>query len=157
MVYKQTKDRMDPVYRIDVERNFVSLYWEEFPTLAHLREVVESAIADPEFHQGMNFLWDRRPGTSNDATVEYLRECVYFLQVLAEDIGKHAWAIVTHNAADFGKARMLEAMTDQGKVTVRAFQSAGDAEEWLRHPVRYEPEIVHFPARNPSLLHPRFA
>jgi hypothetical protein len=148
---------MDPVYRIDVAHNFVSLYWDEFPTLAHLREVVETATADPEFHPGMNFLWDRKPGTPNNASVEYLREAVYFLQVLAEQIGKHAWAIVTHAAADFGKARMIEAMTDQSGVIVRAFQSRGDAEEWLRNPVRFEPEIVHFPARNSSLLHPRFA
>lgn len=148
---------MDPVYRIDSAHNFVSLYWDEFPTLAHLREVVATAIADPEFHPGMNFLWDRKPGTPNNASAEYLREAVYYLQSLAEQIGKHAWAIVTHNASDFGKARMIEAMTDQGEVTVRAFQSCGDAEEWLRHPVRFEPEIVHFPARNPSFLHPRLA
>lgn len=148
---------MDPVYRIDVERNFVLLYWEEFPTLARLREVVENAIADPEFNAGMNFLWDRRPGTPNDATVEYIREAVYFLELLAGQVGSHAWAIVTHNAADFGKARMIEAMTDHSKVIVRAFQSRGDAEEWLRHPVRFEPEIVHFPARSPSTWHPRFA
>lgn len=148
---------MDPVYRIDVERNFVSLYWEEFPTLAHLREVVEMAIADPEFRQGMNFLWDRKPGKPNDAGVDYLREAVYYLQVLADDIGKHAWALVAHNASDFGKGRMLEAMSDQGKVTIRAFQSRGDAEEWLRHPVKFEPEVVHFPARSPLFLHPRLA
>ena len=148
---------MDPVYRIDVARNFVSLYWDEFPTLAHLREVVENVITDPEFHAGMNFLWDRDPRRANDATIEYLREAVYFLQILGDQVGNHAWAIVTHNASDFGKARMIEAMTDQGKVTVRAFQSQGDAEEWLRHPVRFEPEVVHFPARNASALYPRFA
>jgi len=157
MAGNKNKDRMDPVYHIDIERGFVSLYWDEFPTLAQLREVVENAIADPEYHQGMNFLWDRKPGTPNNASAEYLREAVYYLQVLADEVGKHAWAIVTHTASDFGKARMLEAMTDQGKVIVRAFQSRGDAEEWLRHPVRYEPEIVHFPARTPSLLHPRLA
>ena len=148
---------MDPVYTIDVGRRFVSLYWDEFPTLQQLREVVENAVADPEFKAGMNFLWDRRAGTPNTATVEYLRDAVYYLQILAEQVGNHAWAIVTHNAADFGKARMIEAMTDQGKVTVRAFQSRDDAEEWLRHPVRFEPEIVHFPARNPLIIHPRFA
>ena len=148
---------MDPVYSIDVGRRFVSLYWNEFPTLAQLREVVENAAADPEFKAGMNFLWDRRPGTPNTATIEFLRDCVYYLQILADQVGSHAWAIVTHNASDFGKARMIEAMTDQGKVTVRAFQSRDDAEEWLRRPVRFEPEIVHFPARNPLIIHPRFA
>jgi hypothetical protein len=148
---------MDPVYTIDVSRKFVSLYWDEFPTLAQLREVVEQAVADSEFEAGMNFIWDRKPGTPNNANADYLREAVYYLQSLADRIGSHAWAIVTHNASDFGKARMIEAMTDQGKVTVRAFQSRGDAEEWLRHPVRFEPEIVHFPARAQSAMHPRFA
>ena len=154
---KQSGIVMDPVYTIDAGRRFVSLYWDEFPTLAQLREVVEQAVADSEFAAGMNFIWDRKPGTPNTANVDYLREAVYYLQVLADKIGNHAWAIVTHNASDFGKARMIEAMTDQGKVTVRAFQSRGDAEEWLRHPVRFEPEIVHFPARSQSAMHPRFA
>ena len=148
---------MDPVYSIDAGRRFVSLYWDEFPSLAQLREVVENAVADPEFRAGMNFLWDRRPGSPNTATVEYLRDAVYYLQMLGERVGDHAWAIVTHNASDFGKARMIEAMTDQGRVIVRAFQSRDDAEEWLRHPVRFEPEIVHFPARSPLVIHPRFA
>ena len=147
---------MDPVYTIDVGRRFVSLCWDEFPTLAQLREVVELAVADSEFEAGMKFIWDRKPGTPNTATVEYLCDAVYYLQILADQVGNHAWAIVAHNASDFGKARMIEAMTDQGKVIVRAFQSRGDAEEWLRHPVRFEPEIVHFPARSPSVM-PRFA
>jgi len=148
---------MSSVYRIDTARKLVTLYWDEFPTLARLREVVEEAIADPEFHPGMNFLWDRKPGDPNTANVDYLREAVYYLQVMAEEIGPHAWAIVTHNPGDYGRARMLEAMTDQGKVTIRAFHSCGDAEEWLNNPVRYEPQIVHFPARSPSRLHPGFA
>jgi hypothetical protein len=145
---------MNPVYRIDVARKVVVLYWNEFPTMARVREVVEEAIADSEFRPRMNFLWDRKPGNSNPATVEYLREAVYYLQKMAEDIGPHAWAIVTHSAADYGKARMLEAMTDEGDVTIRGFQSRGDAEEWLRNPVRYEPNIVHFPARSSPLMHP---
>jgi hypothetical protein len=148
---------MNPVFRIDVPRKLVTLYWSEFPTMAHLREVVEEAISDPEFRPGMNFLWDRKPGEPNTATIEYLREAVYYLQVMAEQIGPHAWAIVAHSDVDFGKGRMLEAMTDQGKVTIRAFQSRGDAEEWLRNPVRYDPEIVHFPARSSSLMFPGFA
>ncbi len=152
-----TRTGMHPVYRIDVARKLVTLYWQEFPTMAHLREVVEEAIADPEFHPGMNFLWDRKPGEPNTATPEYLRDAVYYLQVLAEEIGPHAWAIVAHTPGDFGKARMLESMSDQVKVTIRAFQSRGDAEEWLRNPVRYEPIVVHFPARNPSSIHPGLA
>ena len=148
---------MHPVYRVDADRNLVSLYWNEFPSLEKLREVVEAVIADPEFRPGMSFLWDRKPGTPNPAGVEYIRDAAYYLQLLAENIGSHAWAIVAHNSADFGKARMLETMSDQTKVTVRAFQSCGDAEEWLRNPVRFEPIVVHFPARSPSRMHPGLA
>ncbi|HJQ54466.1 MAG TPA: hypothetical protein VJ825_11560 [Gemmatimonadaceae bacterium] len=148
---------MSPVYRIDGERNLVSLYWKDFPSMPQLRDVVEDAIANPEFRRGMNFLWDRRPGDSSSATVDYLREALYYLRLLAERIGPHAWAIVAHNPPDFGKARMLETMSDQTQVTIRAFQSCGDAEEWLRNPVRYEPIVVHFPARSPSLMHPGLA
>jgi hypothetical protein len=148
---------MHPVYRIDTEHKLVSLYWHDFPTMSRLREVVEDVIADSRFHPGMNFLWDRSPGQPNTADVQFLRDAVYYLQMLAEQIGPHAWAIVAHNPADFGKARMLESMSDQGEVTIRAFQSCGDAEEWLRNPVRFEPIVIHFPARSPSQMHPGLA
>jgi hypothetical protein len=147
---------MHPVYRIDNERKLVSLYWSDFPTMSELRQVVADVVADPEFRPGMNFLWDRKPGLPNPADVEYIRDAAYYLQLFAEQVGPHAWAIVAHNAADFGKARMLETMSDQSKVTIRAFQSRGDAEEWLRNPVPFEPIVIHFPARTQSMMRPRF-
>jgi hypothetical protein len=103
----------------------------------------------------MNFLWDSNPGQANAASKEFLRDVLYFLLLLAEQIGPHSWAVVSHNATDFGKARMLESMSDGTKVTIRAFKSAGDAEEWLRNPVRYDP-TVFFPARSASLMYPEF-
>ncbi|HEX9084063.1 MAG TPA: hypothetical protein VF836_04945 [Gemmatimonadaceae bacterium] len=145
---------MHTVYRIDVARRFVTLYWIDFPSAAQLREVVEAAVTDPEFKPGMNFLWDRKPGLANPASVEFLRGMLYLFQMLAERIGPHSWAIVCHNPADFGRARALEAMSDGTKVTIRAFHSAGDAEEWLRNPIRYDASIVEFPSRNPSGPHP---
>ena len=152
-----TRACMHPVYRIDVARRFVTLYWSEFPPMAQLRAVVEEAVADSEFKPGMNFLWDRKPGLANPASIEYLRDALYYLQMLAERVGAHSWAIVAHNPADFGRARMLEAMSEGTKVTIRAFKSSGDAEEWLRNPVRYEENIVDFPASGPSLMGPLFA
>ena len=142
---------MQSVYRIDVARRLVTLYWNEFPSIEQLKEVVLEAVADSEFKPGMNFLWDRKPGLANPASRVYLRDALYFLQILAERIGPHSWAIVGHNEADFGKARVLEAKSDGTKVTIRAFRSAGDAEEWLRNPVPYEPFVVHFPARASSM------
>ena len=139
---------MHSVYRIDVAHNLVTLDWDEFPSMARLREVVEEAITDPEFKQGMNFLWDRKQDIPNPATKEYITEALYYLQVLAEQVGPHSWAIVAHNEADFGKARMLETMSDRSKVVIRAFREKADAEEWLLNPVRYDPITVHFPARN---------
>lgn len=147
---------MHPVYRIDAAHKLVRLCWSDFPTVTQLKEVVQEVIADSEFQPGMSFLWERTPGVPNPATIEYLREAVYFLEVLAGRVGAHAWAIVAHSPGDFGKARMLEAMSDSTVVTVRAFHSSGDAEEWLRNPVRYD-AAVYFPARNPSLMFPGFA
>jgi hypothetical protein len=145
---------MHSVYRIDVSRRLVTLYWNEFPSIEQLKEVVLEAVADSEFRPGMNFLWDRKPGLANPASGVYLRDALYFLQILSEQTGPHAWAIVGHNEADFGKARVLEAKSDGTKVTIRAFRSAGDAEEWLRNPVPYEPFVVHFPARSVSSMYP---
>lgn len=148
---------MHPVYRIDVARKVVTLDWTEFPSLARLREVVEDAITDPEFKMGMNFLWDRKPGEPNPANKEFIHEALYYLQVLAEQIGPHSWAIVGHNPGDYGKARMLETLSDGSKVIIRAFHGRGDAEEWLRNPVRYEPITVHFAARSALLMRPELA
>jgi hypothetical protein len=145
---------MHAVYRIDVSRRLVVLYWGEFPTIGELKEVVLKVVADSEFRSGMNFLWDRKPGLTNSASATYLRDAFSFLQILAEQIGPHSWGIVGHNEADFGKARVLEAMSDGTEVTIRAFRSAGDAEEWLRNPVPYGTFVVHFPARSASSMYP---
>jgi len=145
---------MHTVYRIDAARGLVTLYWSEFPSAVQMREVVEEAVADPEFKPGMNFLWDRKPGAANPASIQFLREMLYFFQMLAERIGPHSWAIVCHNPADFGRARMLETTSDGTQVTIRAFHSAGDAEEWMRKPIRYDASIAEFPARNAPLFNP---
>src|SRR5438067_12228041 len=52
---------MHPVYRIDVERKLVTVYWEELPKMARVREVVEEAIAHPEFHPRLKFVWALKP------------------------------------------------------------------------------------------------
>lgn len=141
---------MHPVYRIEVARKLVRLLWSEFPCLAEVREVVDEAVADPQFERGMNFLWDYVPDSSNTATIQYLRRTLHYLQLLAEGIGPHSWAIVGHTAAEFGRGRVLEAMSDGTNVTIRAFRSCEDAEVWLRNPRRYDPQRVEFPARNAS-------
>jgi hypothetical protein len=148
---------MHPAYRIDLAHKFVALSWNEFPAMERLRDVVREAVADPEFRPGMNFLWDRSPGQESPASTEYLCDALYYLQVLAERIGPHSWAIIAHSEADFGKARLLEARSDSIKVTVRAFKCSGDAEEWLRNPVRYEGNILQYLRWNPMLLAPLIA
>jgi hypothetical protein len=148
---------MQKVYQIDIARSLVTLCWNELPSITQLEQVIDEAVADSEFRPGMNFLWDRKPTPASPASTDYLREALYYLQELAEKVGAHSWALVGHNPADFGKARMLEALSDGTKVTIRAFKTAGDAEEWLRNPVPYESNIVHFPIRSPSLMGPLFA
>jgi hypothetical protein len=140
---------MQPVYRIDVKRKLVILLWKVFPTFAELREVVDEAVEDPQFEPGMNFLWDHDPDGTNTASIQYLRRTLHYLQLLAEGIGHHCWAIVGHTAAEFGRGRVLEAMSDGTNVTIRAFRNCEDAEAWLRNPIRYGAHNVEFPARNP--------
>jgi hypothetical protein len=148
---------MHNIYQIDVARRLVTLHWIDLPSIAQLKEVIDEAVADLEFRPGMSFMWDRKPAPASPASTDYLREALYYLQALAEKIGPHSWALVGHNEADFGKARMLEALSDGTKVTIRAFKCAGDAEEWLRDPIPYESHIVHLPPRSSSIMGPRFA
>jgi hypothetical protein len=148
---------MQPVYRIDVADRLVKLLWRDFPSLAEVREVVDTAVADPQFEPGMNFLWDHVVDGYNTGTIQYLRRTLHYLQLLAEGIGPHSWAIVGHTAAEFGRGRVLEAMSDGTNVTIRAFRNCEDAEAWLRNPVRYDPQRVEFPARNPLSDYRHFA
>ena len=148
---------MHPVYRIDIGRKLVRLLWRDFPSLAQVREVVDEAVADPQFKPGMNFLWDHQPDGSNTGSIQYLRRTLHYLQLLAEGIGPHSWAIVGHTPAEFGRGRVLEAMSDGTNVTIRAFRNCEDAEAWLRNPRRYDPHNVEFPARNPVSDHRHFA
>jgi hypothetical protein len=145
---------MHNIYCVDSGHRLVKLCWNEFPTIALLKETVDEAVADTEFDPGMNFLWDRTPGTGSPASTQFLREALWYLQELAERVGPHSWALVGHNPTDFGKARMLESLSDGTKITIRAFKSAGDAEEWLRNPVRYEPYRATTPDRLLALIEP---
>jgi len=140
---------MQPIYRIDVKRKLVTLLWKVFPSFAEFREVVDEAVEDPKFERGMNFLWDHEPNRSNTASIQSLRRTLHYLQLLAEGIGPHSWAIVGHTTAEFGRARVLEAMSDGTNVTIRACRSCEEAEAWLRNPIRYDPHKVEFPVRNP--------
>jgi hypothetical protein len=148
---------MKKVYHIDVPHRLVLLCWNELPTIEQLKEVVDAAVADYEFKPGMHFLWDRQPTQISPASVDYLRAALYYLQGLAERIGPHSWALIAHNSADFGKARMLESLSDGTKITIRAFHNPAEAEEWLRNPIPYESNIVHFPTHNFAQLGPLFA
>jgi hypothetical protein len=145
---------MKKVYCVDSAHSLVRLCWNELPTIEQLKEVIEAAVTDYEFKPGMHFLWDRDPELASPASRDYLRDALYYLRDLAERIGPHSWALVTHNSTDFGKARMLESLSDGTKVTIRAFKSAGDAEEWLRNPIPYESNVVYFPPRTHSMLGP---
>ncbi len=147
---------MDNVYTIDHARSLVTLCWNVLPSVERLKEVIDEAVADSEFKPGMNFLWDRQPAPASPASVDYLRDALYYLKNLAERIGPHSWALIAHNAADFGKARMLESLSDGTKVTIRAFKCVSEAEEWLRNPVPFETAIVHFPPRTIPLQGPLF-
>jgi hypothetical protein len=140
---------MQPAYRIDVGQKLVTLLWKVFPSFAELKQAVDEAVEDPQFKPGMNFLWDHDPEGSSTGSIQYLRRTLHYLQLLAEGIGPHSWAIVGHTAAEFGRGRVLEAMSDGTNVTIRAFRSCEDAEAWLRNPIRYDPLRVEFPARNP--------
>src|ERR1700681_5015676 len=100
-----------PVYRIDVKRKLVALLWEVFPSFAEFREAVDQAVEDPEFKPGMNFLWDHEPNRSNTASIQYLRRTLHYLQLLAEGIGAHSFAIVGRSAAEVRRAPALDGVS----------------------------------------------
>ncbi len=147
---------MKQVYRIDVTRRLVKLCWSKFPSFVLLKKVIEDAVADPSVPD-WNELSFGRATCRGECSLEGIpARRPLFSPLLAEQIGPYSWAVVAHNPRDFGKSRMLEWMSGGNKVTIRAFKSVGDAEEWLRNPVRCDP-AVFFPPRSASLTYPEVA
>jgi hypothetical protein len=125
-------------YHIHTERALVIIIgsgkgggeeWETF---------LSSLISDPAFERGFRFLEDRR-GLAELPTHAEVERAARWIQDHRAELGRTRWAIVVDPAspAAFGMARVQEALTSTGPVTVRTFidyeaalawaQGAGDA------------------------------
>ena len=88
-------------------------------------------IADPDFHTGDDFLWDRQ-ATKELPAREYVENTTRLIRENKERIGagRVAFVVSAHSPAHFGIARMAHILSDWGE-QFRVFTELTDAVAWL--------------------------
>ena len=121
---------MPVTYRIAPDERIVYLTTTGEAPFAEWREAVLSALSDPAYRQGFNFLSDRRE-QSDVPDAEFARAAAAFLGEHSAVIGGCRWAAVAGRDALYGMARMFSTFSEGTCISVAAFRDYGDARRWL--------------------------
>ncbi len=121
---------MSVTYRIDPSTGIVYLKTTGESTFAEWREAVLSALHDPDYRKGFNFLSDRSD-QANVPDTGFAKSAAALLRELADLIGDCRWASVASRDALYGMARMFSVLAEGTCVEVAAFRDIGDARRWL--------------------------
>lgn len=90
-----------------------------------------SALSDPAYRRGFNFLSDRRDQPDVPDT-EFARAAADFLKGRSGVMGGCRWASVVSRDALYGMARMFSVLCEGGCISVAAFRGYEEARSWLR-------------------------
>lgn len=121
---------MAVTYRIAPDERIVYLTTIGTSTFAHWREAVLSALSDPAYRHGFNFLSDRRD-QANVPDAEFAKAAAAFLSEHSDVMGGCRWAAVAGRDALYGMARMFSTFSDGTCIQVAAFRDYEDAKRWL--------------------------
>jgi CheY-like chemotaxis protein len=100
---------------------------------------MRAIFADPAYRPGFGFLIDRRaavPPESDD-----VRRMVGFIGRHRPQISGSRWAFVTSGPADYGMARMVQALASDHPTTLLIFETPAAALAWLLA-VQVDPEAA---------------
>lgn len=120
-------------YKISPEERLVSLTLSEGASFKAFGDALRSALADPAYRPGFNFLSDCRRMTSLPDPSQLRLAADFFLLLPPEGMGKHyRWAMVASNSAWQGMqsafAGILEASWG---ARAKVFLDAEEAQRWL--------------------------
>jgi hypothetical protein len=121
-------------FEVDARRRLVRLgYTGATPNIQAWEAVMTAILQDPRYQPGFGFLIDRRAVPPPDAP--FVRATVLFRENHAAELAGARWAVVVSDPANYGMARMGQALGDaQTHVQQRAFTDVDEAEAWLLEP-----------------------
>jgi hypothetical protein len=118
-------------YRIARDEGIVYLTATGEATFAQWREAVLSALSDPAYRQGFNFLSDRRAQT-DVPDADFVQAAAALLREHSGVIEGCRWATVAGRDALYGMARMFSTFAEGTCIQVAAFREYEDARRWLK-------------------------
>jgi hypothetical protein len=117
-------------YRIAPDERIVYLTTTGEATFAEWREALLSALSDPAYRKGFNFLSDRRDQSDLPDT-NFVKAAAALLKEHSAAIDGCRWATVAGRDALYGMACMFSTFSEGTCIQVAAFRDYEDARSWL--------------------------
>ena len=124
-------------FKIYPKRKLVSIQWKVAPSIQDWYDVTERILGHPDYQPGMKLI-AYRGGTLAPVTSDHVRQVLAVLERRSSRMEPVVLAIVAPGQCNFGMARMMEALSENVPIVVRAFRRPREAIVWLKDPVRYE-------------------
>jgi hypothetical protein len=121
---------MAVTYRIAPDERIVYLTTTGESAFTQWRDAVLSALSDPAYRAGFNFLSDRRDQT-DVPDMEFVSAAAALLRQYSAAIDGCRWATVAGRDALYGMARMFSTFSEGTCIQVAAFREYEDARGWL--------------------------
>jgi hypothetical protein len=125
---------MHIVATVDARLRMVRVqYIDGAPTFDEWARTMLGILRDPAYEPGFGFLVDRRAAPAPNAA--FVQATVEFRRAHLEEMGSARWAVVVNDPANYGMARMGQALGDPewSKIEQAVFTDVADAEAWLVH------------------------
>jgi hypothetical protein len=104
----------------------------EINLLHSIKTVAQEMLKDPDFHPGMDALWDIRKAEMQNLPTNDILSLVSFIKSHQQERGAgYKVAIVADRDLLFGGARMFEAFADTVPFNCRVFRDIEEAESWI--------------------------
>ncbi len=118
-------------YSIDESEGIVRVVHHAEQEFREWAAVMDAILVDPRYRPGMGFLVDRR--AVGPLETPQLHRIVSFMGSRLDDgFADTSWAIVVGGTADFGMARMSQALAADHPTVIEVFHDEEAALAWLR-------------------------
>jgi hypothetical protein len=121
---------MSVIYRVSPAERIVYLTVVGAATAREMSDAMLSALADPDYRPGFDFLSDRSHGTDCPDTA-CVRAGVDFLREHSAEMGYYRWAAVSPHAAVYGMLRMFSMLGETRGIRAEPFADFDEARRWL--------------------------
>jgi CheY-like chemotaxis protein len=122
--------RSDPItHTLDPDGGLVHVVYGRTFSFEAWEASMRATFADPAYRPGFGFLIDRRDAVPPEPAD--VRRMVAFIGRHRPQISGSRWAFVTSGPADYGMARMAQALASDHPTTLRIFETPEAAREWL--------------------------